>query len=282
MIFINGSIFNYKQWYPAYLSAFKELTNNNWSYLLYDYQGVGLSSFKKDKFSIEQLIDELKQIVDQLGLKKIHLFGTSKGTMVAQAFAGSYPDLVVSISGYGVLNMLSSPEELSGLNKNISARVKAMEYFKDQYDERITEENFFTIFEKVYVPAFFGTEYSNLGDDHKKRVDMLAGVMKPMLVGTPIGTMPLLFNYFAKDMFYDQALFEKYISNLKNFKHIKWLNGTIDTTTPLDLVKKLVEKLPQSSLEVFENYGHIDPALDKEKAVNVMKGYLDFLTKIQD
>ena len=81
-------------------------------------------------------------------------------------------------------------------------------------------------------------------------------------------------------MFAEKPLYEKYISNLKDFKYIKWFNGTTDTTTPLDLVKKLNEKLPQSTLEVFENYGHIDPALDKEKAENVMKGYIQFLTEL--
>ena len=280
VIFINGSIFNFKQWYPAYLPAFTKLTDNNWSYLLYDYQGTGQSSIKKDKFSVEQLVDELKQLIDHLGFNKVHLFGASKGTMVAQGFAGTYPDLVSSISGYGVLNILSSPEELSELMKGFSARVKAMEYFKDQYDERISEENFFTIMEKVYVPAFFMNEYSNLNDDQKKEVDKIATAMKPMLIDTPILTMPLLFNYFAGEMFNDKPLFEKYINNLKDFKHIKWLNGSIDQTTPLNLVKKLVEKLPNSSLVEFENYGHIDPALNKEKAENVMESYVKFLKTI--
>ena len=94
MVFVNGSIFNFKQWYPAFLPAFTKFTNNERSYLLYDYQGIGLSSFKANKFTMKDLVDELKQILDFLQLDKVHLFGASKGTMVSQAFAGTYPDRV--------------------------------------------------------------------------------------------------------------------------------------------------------------------------------------------
>ena len=113
VVFVNGSIFNFKQWDPAYLPAFKKLTNKQRSYLLYDYQGIGLSSFKTDKFSMVQLVDELKQVLDQLNLERIHLFGVSKGTMVSQSFAGTYPDRVASIGGFGVFNLLSSDEDMA-------------------------------------------------------------------------------------------------------------------------------------------------------------------------
>ncbi len=279
VVFVNGSIFNYKQWNYAFIPAFKKLTNSKRSYLLYDYQGIGLSSFKKDNFSMPELAEELKQILDQLHLDKVHLFGASKGTMVSQAFAGTYPDQVASLSGYGVVNMLSTEEELSSTKQDFMDRLEALQPFKSKFNERMDKKTYNEIMKEVYVPAMFFKPYSQLSIKQKIIAKIVARRVFPMLDKSPIGTMDLLFRYYVNDLINEKPYFEKIIPNLTKIPDILWLNGTIDRTTPLPLVEKLVKVLPNSSLIEFENYGHIDPALTKKKAYNIMDSYVTFLNK---
>lgn len=282
VVFVNGSIFNYKQWYPAFLPAFKKLTNNQQSYLLYDYEGIGLSSIKKDKFTIEGLVDELKQILDLLHLDKVHLFGASKGTFVSQAFAGTYPDYIASLSGYGVINLYSTAEELSSTRKEFEERLEALQFFKDKFDERMDKDTYIEIMKKVYTPVMFFKEYSELNLKEKIISKIVVRKVWPMLDQSPIGTMDLLFRYYISDLEKEIPYFEKILPNLKTIKNVLWLNGSIDKTAPTPLVEKLTELLPNSSLIVFENYGHIDPALSKKKAYNIMDSYVSFLNKIKE
>ena len=279
VVFVNGSIFNFKQWYPAFLPAFKKLTNNTRSYLLYDYQGIGLSSKKTDKFTMTSLVDELKQILDLLHLEKVHLFGASKGSMVSQAFAGTYPEKVASLSGYGVVNMLSTPEELASTKQDFMDRLEALKPYKHYFDTRINKKIYSKIMKDVYVPAMFFKPYTKLSLKEKFFYFIVSRKVYPMLEQSPVGTMSLLFDYYVNDLINEKPFFEQCIPNLKKIPSILWLNGTIDRTTPLPLVEKLVKILPNASLVEFENYGHIDPALSKKKAFNIMDSYITFLNQ---
>ena len=282
VVFVNGSIFSYKQWYPAFLPAFKKLTNNNRSYLLYDYEGVGLSSFKKEKFTIEGLIDELKQVLDLSNLDKVHLFGASKGTIVSQAFAGTYPERVASLSGYGVFNLYSNPEELANTKKEFSERLEAVQYFKDKFNDRMDKKTYTEVLKKVYTPLMFLKKYSELNLKEKIIFKIISRKIWPMFDHSPIGTMDLLFRYYVSDLETEIPYFEKILPKLKTINNVLWLNGSIDKSAPTALVGNLVELLPNSSLVIFENYGHIDPALSKKKAYNIMDSYVEFLNKIKE
>lgn len=281
VIFVNGSIFNYKQWLPAYIPAFKKLTGDSITYVQYDYQGIGLSSFKKDKFTMVQLVDELKQIVDLLNFDKIHLFGASKGTMVSQSFAGTYPERVASLSGYGVVNLLSDPEELSATRQDFIDRLEALKPYELYYNERMDKKLFLSIWKDVYVPAIFFKEYKELNFKERIISRLVSRKVWPMLNQSQVGTMALLFDYYINDLVKERPLYEEIIPKLKQIPSILWLNGSADKTTPLPLVEKLVTILPNSSLVVFEGYEHIPPALSKKMAGNIMDSYVTFLNKLK-
>ena len=280
VVFVNGSIFNFKQWYPAFLPAFKTLTNNSRNYFFYDYEGIGLSSIKKDKFSITQLVDELKQILDLMNFDKVHLFGASKGTFVSQAFAGTYPDRVASLAGYGVVNMLGPPEDLANTKKDFVDRLEALKPFDLKFGERMDRKTFKEIMKQVYAPVMFFKPYDKLSFKQKILFRVISGKIWPMLDQSPIGSMSLLFTYYINDLEHEQPYFQQCVPNLQKISHILWLNGTNDKTTPFPLVEKLVKQFPNSSLVAFEGYGHIDPALTKKKAYNIMDSYVSFLNKI--
>ena len=66
VVFLNGSIFNQQQWLISYLPAFRDLTRDRYSYVLYDYQGIGKSSPREEQFSLQGLVDELLGLLDHL------------------------------------------------------------------------------------------------------------------------------------------------------------------------------------------------------------------------
>ncbi len=82
VIFLNGSIFNHRQWSSTYLPAFRDLTQDFYPLVLYDYQGIGKSSPKNEQFTLQGLADEILGVFDFLNIKKAHLFGVSKGSIV--------------------------------------------------------------------------------------------------------------------------------------------------------------------------------------------------------
>ena len=200
--------------------------------------------------------------------------------MVSQAFAGTYPDRVASLSGYGVVNMYSSEEEMKNTKQDFAERLEALQPFKDKFDERMDKKTFTAIMKDVYAPAIFFKPYTEFGIKQKLIFRILSRKIWPMLDQSPVGTMAILFDYYVNELVNERSFFDSLLPNLQSVKHVLWLNGSIDKTTPLPLVKNLVKTLPNSSLVVFDDYGHIDPALSKKKAYNIMESFVSFLNKI--
>lgn len=67
--------------------------------ILYDQLGCGKSDRPNDPslWKIDRFVEELKQLIDALGLNEFHLLGHSWGTTLAAAFYFTYPEGVKSI-----------------------------------------------------------------------------------------------------------------------------------------------------------------------------------------
>jgi 3-oxoadipate enol-lactonase len=59
--------------------------------LAYDTRGHGASEAPKGAYSLEMLADDLKALLDALGVKNPHYCGLSMGGMIGQTFALKYP-----------------------------------------------------------------------------------------------------------------------------------------------------------------------------------------------
>jgi pimeloyl-ACP methyl ester carboxylesterase len=59
-----------------------------------DLRGHGLSSCPGPDYdySLDTILGEIADTLDQLGLEKVHILGESTGGMIAVAFAGKFPD----------------------------------------------------------------------------------------------------------------------------------------------------------------------------------------------
>jgi len=76
--------------------------------IFYDQLGCGYSDKPDDKslWNIDRYVDEVRFVVNELGLKKYHLLGHSWGGMLAIAFASKCPQNILSLSLMSpILNM---------------------------------------------------------------------------------------------------------------------------------------------------------------------------------
>ncbi len=278
VIFINGSIFNYRQWLGTYIPAFRDFTQNQYSYILYDYQGIGNSSPKTEQFTLQGLADELLQLLDFLNIDKLHLFGVSKGSLVGQIFTGLHPDRVVSLAGYGIVNLVS-PKAREGHNL-FTNRLNDLMTLEDILDEDITSSNFKRIVRTVYVPAIFGKKYPDLNLKEKFISWILQRRTSSLLVGTPVRTLELLFRYYSQEIEKEVGFYASCLK-LIGMKPVLLLNGTQDATTPIELARDLVPRLANAKLIEFDGFEHVSPNLKKKQARAIMTAYSSFLSDLE-
>lgn len=66
--------------------------------LAYDTRGHGASEAPKGAYSLEMLADDLKALLDGVGVKKPHFCGLSMGGMIGQTFALKYPGVLRTLT----------------------------------------------------------------------------------------------------------------------------------------------------------------------------------------
>lgn len=65
--------------------------------LRFDTRGHGLSGAPAGEYTLEQLADDVKGLLDSLGIRQTHWVGLSMGGMIGQAFALKYPGVFQSM-----------------------------------------------------------------------------------------------------------------------------------------------------------------------------------------
>lgn len=91
ILFLHGMGGTWLMWEPQ-LTCFSEA----FKMIMVDLRGHGQSgkNFPNNEFSFEVMADDLKFLLDDLGLKKVHVVGVSMGAVVAQIFSYKYPEYV--------------------------------------------------------------------------------------------------------------------------------------------------------------------------------------------
>ncbi|MGE5632469.1 MAG: alpha/beta fold hydrolase [Caulobacteraceae bacterium] len=92
--FMNGVMASTSSW--AYqVPAFEKL---GFRIILHDFKGQSKSDKPDGVYSFKQHAEEAKVLFDYLGIKKLHIIGTSYGGEVAMRFAIDYPEYVKTVS----------------------------------------------------------------------------------------------------------------------------------------------------------------------------------------
>lgn len=89
-VFVHGLGANLSYWYSGVLSLLK----NTRSILAYDLRGHGCSESARSGYSLCSLVQDLRELLDSLGLHAVELVGHSHGGIVAAAFSVLFPSRV--------------------------------------------------------------------------------------------------------------------------------------------------------------------------------------------
>ncbi|MTH54935.1 alpha/beta fold hydrolase [Bacillus mangrovi] len=149
VVFLHGLGAGWRMWEPQ-IEAF----SSKYRMIMPDMRGHGESSkhFPDNKFSARVMADDLKALLDRMGLQKVHLVGLSYGSVTAQLFAAKYPqyvDKLVLSNGYSeiptkvagwVLKLSNAIFKMLSYNTIINQMLKI--YGKDEYTKKVLRDSF--------------------------------------------------------------------------------------------------------------------------------------------
>ena len=77
----------------------------------FDKRGMGLSDRIEGAPTLEERMDDLRAVLDDLGLRRAHLLGISEGGALALLFAATHPERVESVSTFcGFARLTAAPD----------------------------------------------------------------------------------------------------------------------------------------------------------------------------
>ena len=76
-----------------------DLVDEGYRVITFDHRGAGLTAYPPEKgIHAQMMVDDLKALVDYLGIKRAHFLGWSLGGHVMQEFAVQYPQYLKSLT----------------------------------------------------------------------------------------------------------------------------------------------------------------------------------------
>ncbi len=114
LVLIGGSSLVRRQW--DFMVPFLQ---DRFKVILCDQRGAGLSDRPSAGITAEKWVDDLIMILDEIGIKKAHLFATSNGSLVAIRFAAKYPQRVGAVIHYGIYKFTEQYRKMSRVGATI-------------------------------------------------------------------------------------------------------------------------------------------------------------------
>lgn len=88
LVLLHGGFVDMKMWEPQVAAL-----AGSYRILRYDLRGHGLTGpSRENRYTVEHFAEDLRGLLDGLGLERVALCGLSLGGMIAQAFAARYPE----------------------------------------------------------------------------------------------------------------------------------------------------------------------------------------------
>ena len=91
IVFIHGVGLNHEIWEPQ-INVFEN------TFLAYDILGHGKTPLNNKSINFDDFSNQLKNLIDELDMQKIHLVGFSIGSLIARNFATKYDDRLESLT----------------------------------------------------------------------------------------------------------------------------------------------------------------------------------------
>lgn len=236
VVFVNSLGTDFRIWLPL----LDELAAD-WSILLYDKRGHGLSELGRTPYTIEDHADDLIGLCRHLGIRKATFVGLSVGGQIVQALCAKKPDLVEKL-------VLSNTGQKIGTAEVWNGRIATVE--KDGIDA----------IADATMERWFTKEYR---ERHRAE---LAGY-RTMLTRQDVR------GYAATSAAVRDADFTAGLSRIK--VPVLCIAGDQDGSTPPDLVRGMAEQIPGARFELIRAAGHIPNIEQAETYAALLTAFID-------
>lgn len=242
--FFNGVMASTGSW--AYqVPVFEKL---GFRIILHDFKGQTMSDKPDGVYTFRQHAEEAKALFDYLGVKKLHIIGTSYGGEVALRFAIDYPDYVKSIS---------TIDSVSELDENLKLFVRGWKTLAGNDDP---EGFFWGMAPSIYSSSFLKKNMEFL----KQRAEALKSISPDYFKG-----QISLYKTFEEDVYMTDELFKINCPALV-------VCGQDDILKPAKFSKIISDNIPNAEFAVIPDCGHVT-IFEKPHILNSM--LLGFIIK---
>jgi len=211
--------------------------------LRFDTRGHGQSSAPAGEYSLEQLADDVKGLLDSLQIRQTHWVGLSMGGMIGQAFALKYPGVFQSM----VLADTTSrrPPDAAKMwgDRVQTAQTKGMDALVDST-----------------LARWFTEPYRG---SRKDVMDKIAGDIRK----TPVAGFAGCCHAISR---------VDYLDRLKEIKvPALVMVGEHDHGTPPEAARVIQQNLPGSELKILASAAHLSNIEQADEFNKAMMGFLD-------
>ncbi len=246
--------------HTSYKPLFSSLTDQL-QLVYFDQRGQGRSARgNKDTYTLENNVEDLEALRAYLGLSKIVLIGGSYGGMVALSYAIKYPEKVqalIAIATAGSYHFLEKAKEILQ-QKGTPEQIKICEYL---WAGNFKDEKHLSKYFQVTAPLY------SLSYNNKKNTYATHNFKRTIL---SVDAINLAFSTFLREYNIVNQLSKITAPTLVIGAKEDWICSP-------EFSQEIAEKIPNSTLKIFENCGHLIRADQPVKLIQEITNFLDNL-----
>ncbi|WP_461207071.1 alpha/beta fold hydrolase [Clostridium sp. DL1XJH146] len=245
LVMLNGIMMSSASWKP-FLDILKEK-----KLILIDLIDQGLSGKGKEEYTQEIHVDIIKELLDNLGIKKVNLFGISYGGEVAMQFALKYQEYLSSL-------ILSNTTAYT--SKWLKGIEELWDYAAGTHDGKV--------FFKATMPYIYSTKFYEENNDWlKEREEVFCKVFTPEW-----------YEGFRRAIRSASGLnIEEKINKIKVPTLV--IGADKDILIPLSCQFKIYERIENSKMMIIKDAGHAAMYEKPYEFASMINGFLSIYDK---
>jgi len=228
--------------------------------VVWDVRGHGRSETTENGYTIDQFVEDLRALMDHLGIEKAHIAGLSMGGWISWRFALAYPGLTRSL-------VLS---DSAGLPHKQPPEQREQQRQMFEASAHVAEKHGRAQLADATIPLMFAEDFI------RNRPDII-NMVKEKIVNDPgVGYARTVRGIFLDFMRNPPENSHELLARITAPTLI--IAGDKDILTPLPTQEALLEGIKGSRLEVISGSGHVPP-MEKPERWNRL--VLDFYRELE-
>lgn len=241
LVLINGFTNHLGMW-DSFAASFQ----HQFQVLRFDPRGAGRSETPSSSFSIKQIADDLIALLDAHSLQQADMIGFSMGSTIIQTIALHYPDRLGKAAMISPFNRFPTSAYMQALN---NAHLR-------NYGVDLS-----LLIEKT-LPWLYSSTFLKDPIRVKQTIEDLINNPYPQSSEGYDKQLEALYDFDETD-------------KLHEITHpILLIAGMEDLYTPLYAAQKLLESLPNATLEILSQVGHMGHIERKQETLNLITTWL--------